>query len=62
MGAGFSNIFHDCPLRINCTASWIHPESKHQFVIVGAEEGIFTLDLNELHEAAMDRVCVYFFR
>uniref|UniRef100_A0A914X879 Mitogen-activated protein kinase kinase kinase kinase n=1 Tax=Plectus sambesii TaxID=2011161 RepID=A0A914X879_9BILA len=56
MGACFSKIFADCPLRINCTASWIHPETKDQLVLVGAEEGIFTLNLNELHEAVMDKI------
>jgi hypothetical protein len=56
MGACFSKIFHDCPLRINGTATWTHPDSKHQLLIVGAEEGIFTLDLGELHEAVMDQI------
>ncbi|MCP9264559.1 M4K5 [Dirofilaria immitis] len=53
MGACFSLIFHDCPLHINSTATWIHPNSSRQFLLIGAEEGIFTLDMDELHEAAM---------
>ena len=47
-------MFNGCPLRIHCTASWIHPETHDQHILVGAEEGIYTLNLNELHENAMD--------
>ena len=47
-------MFNGCPLRINCTASWIHPETHNQHILVGADEGIYTLNLNEIHENAMD--------
>lgn len=53
MGACFSLVFHDCPVHINITATWVHPHTSRQFLLVGAEEGIFTLDMDELHEAAM---------
>ena len=54
MGACFSKVFNECPLHIHCTASWIHPVTRDQHVLVASEEGLYTLNLNELHELAMD--------
>lgn len=56
MGACFSKIFNGCPLNIHCTASWIHPDTKDQHLLIGAEEGIFNLNMNELHDAAIDQM------
>lgn len=49
-------VFNGCPLTIYCTASWIHPETRDQHVFIGAEEGIYNLNLNELHETAIDQL------
>ncbi|CAG9816272.1 unnamed protein product [Phaedon cochleariae] len=56
MGACFSKVFNGCPLRIHCTASWINPDTRDQHILIGAEEGIYNLNLNELHETAIDQL------
>lgn len=56
MGACFSKVFNDCPLHIHCTASWIHPDTRDQHLLIGAEEGIFNLNMNELHDAAIEQL------
>ena len=56
MGACFSKIFNSCPLNINCCASWIHSDTRDEHLLLGCDEGIYTLNMNELHDACLDQL------
>lgn len=46
-------IFNGCPLKIHSATTWKHPTSKDTYVILGAEQGIFTLNRSE-KQASLD--------
>lgn len=54
MGACFSKVFNGCPLHINCTVCWVNPFTKDQHIILASNTGIYTLNLNEIHENSME--------
>lgn len=42
--------------QAHVAASDLMPVSADQFLVVGAEEGIYTLNLHELHEDTLEKV------
>ncbi|CAF2398571.1 unnamed protein product [Rotaria sp. Silwood2] len=54
MGAGFMKIFNECPLGIHASYCWINNETRDQLVLIAAEEGVYSLNLNELHDATLE--------
>jgi len=56
MGAGFMKIFNECPLEIHASYCWINNETRDQLVLIAAEEGVYSLNLNDLHDATLELV------
>ncbi|CAF1409787.1 unnamed protein product [Adineta steineri] len=54
MGACFMKLFNECPLQIHASYCWINNETKDQFVLIATEEGVYSLNLNELHDATLE--------
>ncbi|KAL3068137.1 hypothetical protein niasHT_038127 [Heterodera trifolii] len=48
MGACFVSLLHNIPIHVNCCAQYFHPANRKQFMIIGAEQGIFAMDLTHL--------------
>ncbi|PAV92057.1 hypothetical protein WR25_22714 isoform A [Diploscapter pachys] len=56
MGAGLMKMVEGCNLRLNCAASWVHPATGSQLLLLGCEEGIFTFDTSMVHDGQLERI------
>ena len=52
----FSLKFQNSIFRLNCAASWVHPATGSQLLLLGCEEGIFTFDTSMVHDGQLERV------
>lgn len=61
MGACFVTVLHKSPINVNCCAQWYHPANRKQFMVLGAEQGVYALDLSDMSgEDEAPLVQVYF--
>lgn len=49
----FTKIFSGCPLNINCAGVWTHPSREHTYVLLGTEQGLYTLDTASREDPTM---------
>ncbi|XP_039225169.1 mitogen-activated protein kinase kinase kinase kinase 1 isoform X2 [Crotalus tigris] len=47
----FKKVFNECPLHLTSATAWTHPHTNELHLILGAEEGIFTLNRSETEPA-----------
>ena len=40
-------------MQVNCTSSWQNSDTLESYLIIGTDEGIYALNMNELHDAQM---------
>lgn len=40
----FTKIFSGCPIHINCAGVWTHPSKEETYVLIGTEQGLYTLN------------------
>lgn len=50
MGACFVTVLQCSPIQVNCCTQWFHPANQRQFMVIGAEQGIFAMDLSGADE------------
>ncbi|XP_046859318.1 mitogen-activated protein kinase kinase kinase kinase 3-like [Xenia sp. Carnegie-2017] len=51
----FSKIFNECPLRVNCASAWTNPTTGDRHVLIGSDEGIYTLNISQ-NDKEMEQV------
>ncbi|KAK3731504.1 hypothetical protein QZH41_008531 [Actinostola sp. cb2023] len=53
----FSKIFNECPVHIHCTATWINPATRNKHILIGAAEGIYSLNItDQVHDIEMEQI------